>query len=267
LAACSGQPQIPQNLFGTWNRHYAKRSEMFPLNLGALRFQLVLVAAGLTAASALGTEPMHYEPLGAPNGCFVESVACFDLFHELAGPEPWARVLQWGAKEDEEMVAGHAVAVMEFSGRLWSWDINYGWRVLSIASDQRDDAATVAAPVLARYPRTTAVYPILWNDLGQPAGSPPNAPDESESAGLVSRVAERLAKHRPVNLVSFPMPDGQKGYAVVFVFGGRLCFYSPEVGTHLFRGRTTVMNARAIQYMIHRIYPDAGGADAPASSN
>jgi hypothetical protein len=202
--------------------------------------------------------------MGVANGCFVESVACCDAFHEKFGEGGWIRVLQWGAKEDEVMVAGHAVAVFETAGVLWCWDVNFGWAPLSIAPSERENAAVVAAPIVANYPRVTALFPILWDGGAQvPEEAPPGAAAEADADGAqyARVVAERLARHRPVNLVEFTQSgDGgpKTREAVVFVFGGRMCVYAPELGTTLFRARSSVWNVRLTQDMVRRLFPGAG---------
>jgi len=211
-------------------------------------------------AQARERPPVHYEPMRVANGCFVESVACFDLFRENAGEDSWERVLQWGAEEAEVMVAGHAVAIVESSERLWCFDINHGWSALPVDAAQRDAAAVVAAPVLAKYPRITAFYPVLWSDAIQPPGPAYSEPASSEEiahdAGLV---AARISRHRPVNLVEFSVPENgglRTSEAVIFVFGGRMCVYAPEQGTVIFRApRTTVGNIRLVQDMLRRMFP------------
>jgi hypothetical protein len=207
--------------------------------------------------------PFGYEPMGVANGCFVESVACFDAFHEAFGEEGWARVLQWGAREDEVMVAGHAVGVFESAGALWCWDVNHGWMRLSVAPADRDDAAVVAVPIVANYPRVTALYPILWDDGGQmPEQGPPGAePAPGADGSRDARIAAaRLARHRPVSLVEFTQLEDEgsrAGDAVVFVFGGRMCVYSPEKGTTIFRTRSTVWNVHLTLEMVRRMFPGA----------
>jgi len=226
---------------------------------------MVLAVAGSVAvpraahAQTRERPPVHYEPMRVANGCFVESVACFDLFRESAGEDAWARVLQWGAQDAEVMVAGHAVAIVESSDRLWCFDINHGWSPLPVDPVQRDAAEAVAAPVISKYPRITAFYPVLWSDSVQPPGTPYSEPASSEEvahdAGLV---AARLSRHRPVNLVEFSVPENgesRTSEAVVFVFGGRMCVYAPEKGTVIFRApRTTVGNIRLVQEMLRRMF-------------
>lgn len=231
---------------------------------GGAAFALGLLgAAALPSAAAADRPPLSYETLGVENGCFVESVACFDAFHESFGAEAWGRVLQWGAREDEVMVAGHAVAVFESAGALWCWDVNHGWARLAVAVSERDDAAVVAGPITARYPRVTALYPVLWDDGGQaPAQGPQGAepPDGGYDSRDARLAAGRLARRRPVNLVEFTQPgDGESrtGEAVVFVFGGRMCLYSPLKGTMIFRARSTVWNVRLTQEMLRRMFPGA----------
>lgn len=208
--------------------------------------------------------PFAYERLNVANGCFVESVACFDAFHEAFGDRGWVRVLQWGAKEDEVVVAGHAVLVFEASEGLWCWDVNRGWMPLSVAPAEKENAATVAGPIVANYPRVTALYPMYWNDEPPGPGQPPPgaATGETSQGWQPARVvAERLARHRPVNLVEYAMPgsgDATAGEAVVFAFGGRLCVYTPERGTTLFRAHGSVWNVRLVMEMIHRIVPGSG---------
>jgi hypothetical protein len=231
---------------------------------------LALAFAGATVATAprmAGAErpPFGYEPMKVPNGCFVESVSCFDAFHEKFGEDGWVRVLQWGAKEDEVMVAGHAVTVFETAGVLWCWDVNHGWTPLSIAPAERDDAGVVAAPIVANYPRVTALYPILWDDGAQaPEAGPAGAEPSADAAGpQYARIAAaRLARHRPVNVIEFTQTeDGQSrtSEAVVFVFGGRMCIYSPQKGTTTFRARSSVWNVHLTMEMVRRIFPGAEG--------
>src|SRR4051812_7325566 len=89
----------------------------------------VLLAGGV-ARSSSGTQkpPLAHDMMGVANGCFVESIVFLDHWRETFGGESWARMVQWGAKEDAEVVAGHAVAVCEARGKFWCWDINFGWK-------------------------------------------------------------------------------------------------------------------------------------------
>ena len=46
--------------------------------------------------------PLQHAMLGVANGCFVETVAFLDRWNDSNGADAWARLLQWGAREDEE---------------------------------------------------------------------------------------------------------------------------------------------------------------------
>lgn len=209
--------------------------------------------------------PMAYAPMGVANGCFVETVALLDDWHDAMGADAWARLLEWGAKDDEDALAGHAVTVCEARGKLWCYDINFGWRALPLDLGQRDDLPAVAAPIVARYPKITAVYPVYRYDLAQAAAtSPPVAQLTAESAAVrdASVVGARLATHRPVNVVRFDYgPDESKaeGAATVFLFGGRYCVYTPMRGTMIYlRVRGGIENLRLIQELLRRLYPGVG---------
>jgi hypothetical protein len=217
-----------------------------------------------TAAAPPEKAPLAHAPLGVANGCFVETVIFLDEWREIFGGDSWARMLQWGAREDEEVVAGHAVAVAEARGRLWCWDINFGWTQLPVDPAQRDNAGTVARPILARYPKVTARFPTFRFDFPQnPAATPPVSQPTNANSSLrdASLIGEKLARHRPVNVVRFTRPgdgDAQESAAVVFVFHGRYCVYVPEVGTVPFRTRVSVENLRLVQELLRRIFPGAG---------
>ncbi|HEY0945296.1 MAG TPA: hypothetical protein VGD81_08505 [Opitutaceae bacterium] len=223
-------------------------------------------------AVAAPKPPFRHEAMNVSDGCFVESVAFYDDFRERMGGEAaWVRVLQWGARENDEVVAGHAVAVYEWQGQLWAWDINYGLIPLTAEPAQREDAAVVAAPVLAKYPRITARYPLFRHDFPQTpdAASPGeivSASPEERPLRDASRVAARLAKHRPVKLVRFPIAkDGatMESAACAFVFHGRLCIYFPGYGTVPFRARAlNVHNLRQLQECIRRVHPGVGALTA-----
>ncbi len=159
------------------------------------------------------------------------------------------------------MVAGHAVAIFETGGRLWCYDINFGWAPLGLDPAERNSAELVAAPALKHYPKIVSFYPVLWDDSGQEPGTPPPEIDGFDSVARdTSKVAARLALHRPVNVVTFTVTtngEARPGYAVVFLFGGRTCFYSPEKGTSVYRVRTTVYNVRLILAMVQNQFPGA----------
>jgi len=227
---------------------------------------IAAIALLLAGAGKPVPPPLHFSQLNVANGCFVESVCFYDQFRERCGADAWVRVLQWGAKEDEEVVAGHAVAVFELKGGLWAWDVNHGYLPLEVAPAQREDAERVSAPVLANYPRIVARYPLYRFDFPQepdgvqPAVVPLDAPGPVRDAAVV---VERLAKHRPARLIQYTyVRDGEKvtSAVAVFLFHGRLCIYFPESGTVPFLARQkTVANLRLLQECIRRRQPGAVG--------
>jgi len=229
-------------------------------------FRLVLALALAVACRAADKPPFRHTSLGIANGCFVESVVFSDVLRERLGAEAWCRVLQWGAKEDEEVVVGHAVAVFEQNGKLWCWDINHGFMALDVASDRRDDATAVATPILARYPRITAQHPLYRYDFAQtPDSSPPSVDTATAQTDSVSRDAllagAQLARYRPVNVVSYSYVENgetRKSAATIFIFHGRFCVYFPEYGTIPFLSRLHgIRNLRAIQEALRRRHPGA----------
>ena len=237
-------------------------------------YRFALVAFGCLAAALAGAAkpapPFRHEPLNVANSCLVESIYFYDQFRERFGEDAWVRVLQWGAKEDEEVVAGHAVAVFEWKSRLWAWDVNHGFLPLDVPPAQREDIDRVSPPILAKYPRTTARYPLYRFDFAQaPAAAPPAALllDENSAVRDASVVAEKLARHRPVNVLRYSyVADGEtKSSAVaVFLFHGRFCLYFPESGTIPFRARqNSVENLRQIQECLRRVHPGAFGLKPP----
>jgi hypothetical protein len=228
-------------------------------NMNRWAFVLVCCVGFAATLSAAGkpVPPFKYDRLDVSNGSLVESVCFYDQFREHFGADAWVRVLQWGAREDDEIIAGHAVAVFEFEERLWTWDMNFGFIPLDISPDKREDVGQVSRLVLARYPRITACYPLYRSDYPQePAANPVAA-----MLGDAGIAAERLAQHRPVNLVqySYVQAGETKTSAVaVFMFNSRLCIYFPEAGTVPFLTRQkTVENMRLLQECIRRVHPGA----------
>jgi hypothetical protein len=231
-----------------------------------LRCLIVMLAATAIARGAADKPPLAHEMMGVANGCFVESVAFLDHWQDAFGTDAWARMLQWGAKEEDEVVAGHAVAVCEARGKLWCWDINFGWKPVAVDAAQREDAGVVARPIVARYPSVTARFPLYRSDFPQtPAAAAPVAQPAAENSSIrdATLVGERLARHRPVNVVRFDRPAGEgksEGAAVVFMFHGRYCIYVPELGTTPFvRIRGSVENLRLLQQALNRLVPGVTG--------
>ncbi len=226
---------------------------------GVLLFAACLFSVGLRA----GPGPLPYARIGVANGCFVESVAFGDELRTRFGDAVWYRLLQWGAKEDDEVVAGHAVTVFEHHGKLWSYDINYGFTLLAVGPAERENVSAVAAQATAPYlSKITPRYPLYREDFpSAPDPTPPEALAEVEERDVrdAARVAARLALHRNVAFMDFLYPKNgvmTRGAAVAFVFNGRLCVYSPPAGTVPFRVKAiNVENIRQLQEVLRRIYP------------
>lgn len=234
-----------------------------------VRSILLCLALSTVALAAQPAAPFRYAPLGVRDGCFVESVAFYDALRERQGSTAWCRILQWGAKEDEEVVVGHAVAVFTHQGKLWGWDVNFGFAPLPVETALKEQPEAVAPPMTGKYPTITARFPLYRHDFEQqPDPSPPAEMALSDNAALreASRVAARLAKHRPVNLVEYTyVRAGQTlaGAACVFLFHGRLCVYVPGYGTVPFRARAlSVDNLRQLQQALRTIHPGAGNLKA-----
>lgn len=229
--------------------------------------RLLLWAAALLGGLALlrgapaERPPFAHAPMGVANGCFVESVVLLDRWAGQGG-ESWRRLLQWGAREEEELVAGHAVAVGEHRGQLWCWDVNRGWAALPIEPARKEDAAAVAGPVLKHYPRTEARYPLFRHDFPQAEGKPPALPAGTVPAAVrdAVRAGGQLARMRPVTVVRFvhgSAEQPQESAAAVFLYHGRYCVYLPERGTVPFRLRGDLANLRLIQELLRRSLPGA----------
>jgi hypothetical protein len=216
------------------------------------------------ALAGVAKPPFAHETLGVENGCFVESVCFYDHFQEIYGADPWVRVLQWGAKEGEEVVAGHAVAVFELQGRLWAWDINFGFKPLDVPPESREDIAQVMPPITAKYPGLVPEYPLYrYDSPQQPETHPPQvlATHEVRAFRDATLVGARLAAHRPVNVVQFSYwedDEMKQSAAVVFIFGGRLFIYFPERGTIPFiMSPRSIVNLSQLRYAFNRVYPGA----------
>ncbi len=216
---------------------------------------LSLVLTGLVRAAE--APPLAHAAMGAPNGCFVETVSLLDDYVDAAGASAWARMLQWGATEEEEVVAGHAVAVVEAKGKLWCWDINFGWSAMTVPLAKRDDVAAVAAPLTARYPAISPKSPLYRFDFPQ-APAAAAKPSRTGADGPAKTVAAKLSRHRPVNLVEFSYREGgatKRSAAVVFLFHGRYCIYTAEKGTVPFlRGTGSVQLTTRITASLRRLF-------------
>jgi len=209
--------------------------------------------------------PFAHETLGAGNDCVVESVFFYDHFKEVFGADPWVRVLQWGAKENDAVVSGHAVAVFELQGQLWSWDINYGFMPLDVPPESKENIAMVMAPIVARYPDIEPYFPMYGQDSSQqPEAHLPEvlATNEVPAIREATLAGARLGAHRPVNVVQFSYGDGsgakQQSAATAFIFNGQVCVYFPERGTYRFIFQNlTVLNMPQLRWAVHRVFPGA----------
>jgi hypothetical protein len=220
------------------------------LTLVGLLAGAVLLLAGCETAPAgppvAGQEktyvrlPWGYRPLPGNSDCFVESVHFYDFYFEnrLGGSKSWARILRWATRKDDFTLGpGHAVTVFFTDGRLWIYDINFGFLSLHTAPDRRMDLTDVAPEIFAKYTSMKSVFPAYEDDVPRPA--PPAAAGYSpkgttpEVQGMVT-VANTLGKKRLVRLVEFNYRNGgtmQSTVAAVFIFGNKLCIYQPSTGT------------------------------------
>jgi hypothetical protein len=224
----------------------------------------VALAWRLAAAEWPVPPPFPHARLDVANGCLVESICFYDDFRDRFGADAWVRVLQWGAKEDDEVVAGHALAVFQLHEQLWTWDVNFGFHPLDVPPDQREEVDRIAPLVLVKYPRVTPRYPLYRFDFPQePAAKPPEAQLLADDATFrdASLVAEKLARHRPVNLVQYSYVvegESKTSAAAVFLFHGRFWIYCPELGTVPFLTRqNSLENLRLIQDCLRRLHPGA----------
>jgi hypothetical protein len=226
-----------------------------------LGFGLLLLGPAYAADKKTEPPPLQHPMMGVANGCFVETVAFLDHWKQARGAEAWAKLLQWGAREEEEVVMGHAVAICESRGALWSWDINFGWTKLTISPDEKEKPEIVARPVVGKYPKVTWRYPTYRFDFPQTASATPPVPqltNANRSIRDATIVGAKLAQKRPVNVVKFSwLENGQpkESAAVVFLFHGRYCIYASEMGTVPFRVRGGTENLRLIQDLLRRAFP------------
>jgi hypothetical protein len=219
------------------------------------------------------TPPFSHETLGAGNDCLVESVYFYDHVKELFGPNTWVRILQWGAKENDVVVGGHAVAVFELQGQLWAWDINFGFMPLNVPLESKENIALVMAPIVAKYPDIEPYHPMYRQDSSQqPELHLPEvlATNDVPAIREATLTGARLGLHRPVNVIEFSYPDGSGGKlqsaATVFIFYGQVCIYFPGEGTYRYIfPNLTVVNMRQIQWAIRQEFP--GASDVHSLNN
>jgi hypothetical protein len=142
-----GFVQVPYNLFpGELQPQLAKAraAAIAPSGVSPDRGDTPPPGPMISRPSVVTSQPFPYETLGLANGCFIESVCFYDRFQETYGTDPWVRVLQWGAKEEDQSVSGHAVAVFELQGQLWAWDINFGFMPLDVPPDSKENLGRAA---------------------------------------------------------------------------------------------------------------------------
>ncbi|HXB01727.1 MAG TPA: hypothetical protein VNV15_02780 [Opitutaceae bacterium] len=220
----------------------------------------------IASPAARVKRPFPHETLGVGNGCFVESVCFYDHYQEIFGADPWVRVLQWGAKENDVTVSGHAVAVFELREQLWAWDVNFGFMPLNVPLDSKGDIAQVASPLVTKYPGIVPQHLAYRCDV---APQPPEthlpevlATHEVRAFRDATLAGARLGAHRPVNVMQFSYVDDSgatlQSAATVFIFNGKVCIYFPEHGTFPFNlPNLTIFNLQQLQWAIRRVYPGA----------
>ncbi len=213
--------------------------------LNRLRTGLCLVVA-LSVALAVGAAaqtratPFKFEPLGVANPCFVDSVRFADeyLGGKRSEGKRWVRVLRWGTLDDDDsMGPGHAVAVFQWRGRLFAFDINHGVRELAVPVARREDLREVSGAVLSMYPQFRAIGAVALDDSWASHRPRLRGGDDGKVTPEYRdayRVAKLLSKHREVRLVRFSHLEkgGRRdSAAAVFLFARQLCIYIPERGT------------------------------------
>jgi hypothetical protein len=211
--------------------------------------------------------PFYYEPLKVRNACFVESVRLYDQYlgRKIGGEDGWVKVLQWGHRESATKVGlGHAVAVFVARGKLWTYDINFGFTELAAPVGRRADITDVTPEVFAKYPQQDPVLAMYREDGYQKERT--KVPENlfyhaSQDVREVTKVASELGRVRPVKVVEFKYSEGgelKTGMAAAFIFGNRPCLYMPAKGTQI--GKmwvSSLEDLRLVGTMLKQLYPDA----------
>lgn len=229
-------------------------------------------AAEKPPARKKGTKPpFAYEPLNVRNSCFVESVHFYDEYFRKKrdGEQSWARVLQWGNEMgDYKIVSGHAVAVFSLDGKLWSYDVNYGFEKLPVSAERRGDIRDVSPPIFSNYPQYQAVNALYRDDFPQEAPKKRveylfyhKNPDIRDA----TKVASWLGAERPTRVFEYDFTkDGKTVHsaAATFLFGARVCVYFPRYGTFVAPNSTLVMGSiddlRFLNMLVRRLFKDGG---------
>lgn len=218
------------------------------------------------AEAAPGTRatPFTFEPLGVANPCFVDSVRFADTY--LGGRKAegahWVRVLRWGMLDDDyAMGPGHAVAVFQWRGGLFVFDINYGVRKLDMPVAQREDLRLVAEAVYSLYPKIKPIGPASFDDSWTTRAPGLRGADDGPITPAYRdayRVAKTLAQQREVRIVRFnyrAKGKTRESAAAVFLFSRRLCVYVPERGTQVLRQMIpTIDDDGLLRVQLQRIF-------------
>lgn len=184
--------------------------------------------------------PFKFAPMNVANPCLVDSVRFADTYlgGKRGGGARWVRVLRWGTLDDEyEAGPGHAVALFQWRGGLFVFDVNHGVRKLAVPVAQREDLYELTTAVFALYPEVRATGATLLDDswtTRRPGLRGADAGTVTPGYRDAYRVAKTLAQHREVRLVRFTYREKGKAResgAAVFLFAGRFCVYVPERGT------------------------------------
>lgn len=202
---------------------------------------LALVATAVTGAAPRPQETsFKFAPMNVANPCFVDSVRFADTYlgGKKGGGARWVRVLRWGTLDDDyEMGPGHAVALFQWRGGLFVFDVNHGVRKLAVSVAQREDLYELTTAVFALYPEVRTTGAALLDDswtTRRPGLRGADAGPVTPGYRDAYRVAKTLAKQREVRLVRFSYREKGKvrdSGAVAFLFAGRFCVYVPERGT------------------------------------
>ncbi|HEU5078048.1 MAG TPA: hypothetical protein VFT72_02475 [Opitutaceae bacterium] len=205
------------------------------------------------------------------NSCFVESVHFYDeyLRKKRDGDRSWARVLQWGNEiGDYKKTAGHAVVVFTVDGKLWTYDVNFGFGLLPVPVDRRGDIRDVSPPIFSSYPQYQPVNPLYRDDF-------PQEPMKRRIEHLfyhknpdvrdATKVANWLGVERPARVFEYDFKKGKQtihSAATTFVFGARLCVYFPRFGTFVAPNSTLTMGSvddlRFLNMLVKRLFKDGG---------
>jgi hypothetical protein len=209
---------------------------------------LLLCWCGLlaTAAAAPRTAatPFKFQPLGVANPCFVDSVRFADTYlgGRKAEGSRWVRVLRWGTLgEDYSLGPGHAVAIFQWRGGLFVFDINNGVRRLDVPVAQREELPIIAEAVYSMYPKIRPVGPTALDDSWTTRRPGLRGADDGPVTPAYRdayRVAKTLSQQREVRLLRFSYREKGKlreSAAAAFLFSRQLCLYVPERGTMVLR--------------------------------